>query len=227
MSKRIIVVTEGQSETNFIKTVLSEHFARKDIYLEPRTIVTSIDKRSGKVFKGGLSSFDKLLVTLTPAIKQAMKSPDCYVTTMIDFYKLPSDTPGFDKVNEIQSPYEKVQFIENEIKNSLKLEKDIFIPYIQLHEFEALLFSDISLLKDSYFEDKYDISPLLKCAEEISNPEMIDNGEDTAPSKRILKCIPCYNKPVAGVSVCSKIGVDKMRSKCSHFDEWLVKLENV
>jgi hypothetical protein len=60
-----------------------------------------------------------------------------------------------------------------------------------------------------------------------SNPELINDGAETAPSKRLLKAIPEYDKPTGGVSVVEKIGLYTLRNKCRHFTEWLTKLERL
>ena len=59
------------------------------------------------------------------------------------------------------------------------------------------------------------------------NPELINQGHETAPSKRILKEIPEYDKVTSGVSVAECIGLDTLRQKCAHFDQWLTKLERL
>ena len=63
------------------------------------------------------------------------------------------------------------------------------------------------------------------------NPELINNSPETAPSKRIIKAIEGdkkthynYNKPKTGKIVTKYIGIDELRSKCKHFDEWIEKL---
>ena len=62
---------------------------------------------------------------------------------------------------------------------------------------------------------------------QAENPELIDDGPETAPSKRILEEIPEYDKVAAGVSVVGKIGLPVLRQKCAHFNGWLTKLEQL
>ncbi len=99
-----------------------------------------------------------------------------------------------------------------------------FIPYIQLHEFEALILSDPNSLNCEYLEHAKPISNLIAMVDE-KNPELINDGVQTAPSKRILEEIPEYNKVTAGVTVTRAIGLKKLRERCPHFDEWLTLLE--
>lgn len=222
--KRIFVVTEGQSETNFVKRVLSPYFYSFEKILIPTTVVTKRDERNGTVHKGGMTSYSKALSTIRKDLELTQQS-DTFVTTMFDLYALPSDTPGKMEASKYTDPYQQVSFIEQKILENESLAKKVYFPYIQLHEFEALLFTDLDALADEYFE--YDIAPLRKCLENKRNPELINDGTETAPSKRILECIPDYDKATAGVSVLEKIGVEKLCQKCRHFGEWISKLQSL
>ena len=101
-----------------------------------------------------------------------------------------------------------------------------FIPYIQLHEFEALILSNPAKLNHDYLEYERPITELTKSIEGM-NPELINDDPNTAPSKRILSCIPEYNKTVAGVAIAELIGLPILREKCRHFNDWLTQLEEL
>lgn len=58
-----------------------------------------------------------------------------------------------------------------------------------------------------------------------SNPELINDGMETVPSKRIINCISCFDKANIGVDVLGKIGVDNIARKCRHFSEWMKCIE--
>ena len=138
---------------------------------------------------------------------------------MFDLYALPNDTPGKNEADKVLDPYQKVSCIEKAMIASENLSKPVYHPYIQLHEFEALLFSDLNLLAEQYFE--YDIQPLRDCLCKKRNPELINDGVNTAPSKRIINCIPNYDKATDGVSVLEKIGINNLCQSCKHFSEWI------
>jgi hypothetical protein len=222
--KNIFIIAEGPSEEKFAKKILVPHFLDFDKNIIPITVLTKKDNRHGKMFKGGISTYGKLEGTLCPKLKQAAASRDSYVTTMIDFYALPTDTPGYDDSMKYVSVYDKVKIIEAAISEKEGY-KQIFLPYIQLHEFEALLFTDVEQLLTEYFD--YNIDELRQALVTQPNPELINNSFDTAPSKRILKAIPIYDKTVAGVEVLRKIGLDQIRQKCEHFNAWITRLEQL
>ena len=223
--KRIYVVTEGQAETMFVKHVLYPFFYEYEKEVIPTTVLTKTDESRGRMYKGGISCFSKADKTIKLDIGYAIKDTDVFVTTMFDFYGLPKDTPGFEVAMQKKDPYEKVANIESAMQDFEKPIRPFYFPYIQLHEFEALIFSDIQRLEEEYFD--FDLKPLKDCMRHNPNPELINNGLKTAPSKRIISCIPTYDKVASGVAVLRKIGVERLCQKCKHFSEWIEKLKSL
>ncbi|MBQ0166909.1 MAG: DUF4276 family protein [Treponema sp.] len=221
---KIDVICEGQSEAEFIKQVLQPAFDNTFYRFIPQTVVTSTDKRKGRVYKGGVSSFSKVEKDISNAMA-SVKAKNAFVTTMFDFYALPSDTPGFEEAKKLGSVYDKVACIENAMK--VRFNAECFIPYIQIHELETFQFADLNQLKTIYFEYQDKFGPLEKCVKEFSNIEMINNGPETAPSKRILECIPDYDKVLLGIEAMRAIDFSVLRKKCSHFNEWITQLEQL
>lgn len=220
--KKIFVVTEGQSETNFVNKVMVPYFADRCILI-PNTVVTKTDNRHGKTYKGGVANYDQIRNTLLKTLASSSKSKNSYVTTMFDFYRLPVDVPGVADAKNVNDPYEKVDLIEREILKAEACDGKFFFPYIELHEFEAMLFTDVTKLEEAYFE--YDLTALKECVKSESNPELINDGAETAPSKRILNCINCFDKANVGVDVLEKIGIENIAGKCRHFSEWIKHIE--
>lgn len=220
--KKIFIVTEGQSETNFVKKVMVPYFADRCILI-PNTVITKTDNRRGRTYKGGVVNYSQIRNTLSKTLAVSSKDKDAFVTTMFDFYRLPTDVPGVMDSEKICDPYEKVELIERGILNSEGYDGKFFFPYIELHEFEAMLFTDITKLKEAYFE--YDLTALEECIKVQSNPELINNGEETAPSKRILNYIDCFDKANVGVDVLGKMGIENIAEKCRHFSEWMNRIE--
>jgi uncharacterized protein YbcV (DUF1398 family) len=101
-----------------------------------------------------------------------------------------------------------------------------------LHEFETLLLSDLNKFQEYYIdEDDIDqkILALKNDIKEHDNIELINESENTAPSKRIEKFFNqyCYEKATAGIYIASEIGLDKIREKCQHFNDWIKKMESL
>ena len=222
ITPKIYIITEGQTETAFVNRVLKPYF--KDKYFFPIMVETKVDKRVGKVFKGGVSNFQKKKNTIIKTIKSAEKDKNSYITTMFDFYAIPSDTPGLSQISTVRNPYDKVKKIEDAIFTEFSSFYRFF-PYIQLHEFETLLYSDLTILEEECFDS--DISKLKEEVKMYTNPELINNSPETAPSKRIIRYIHGYDKVKNGVNVVNKIGIDKLCKQCRHFSEWIDKINKI
>jgi len=92
-----------------------------------------------------------------------------------------------------------VEFLEEAFAEDIADRR--FVPYIQLHEFEAYLFSDPTWFK--YFYDHHEdrISALKAIADGYATPELIDDGKHSAPSKRIIAVLPDYEDAKAAVGL--------------------------
>ena len=102
-----------------------------------------------------------------------------------------------------------------------------FIPYLQLHEFEALLFANVAKLDEavSALLGRSRLDALHRILDECGGPEEIDEGAETAPSKRLKQLYPTYDKRLFGELVAEQTGIDAIRAACPHFDAWLRRLE--
>ena len=221
-------IVEGTSEEVFVNDVLVQHFAALGIYVSCRKIATGWDSRNGKPAKGGLLKYSKLKADITNWIVADRGRADVWYTTMIDLYAFPKDSssPYNTNIQNTPDPYQKIQALETEI--GLDINCTNFIPYVQLHEFEAFIMVDVNRLKIMYPDGQANINRLKS---EIGGlePELINDSYQTAPSKRIIKYFPEYEgqKAQVGPLVAEDIGMDKLRMGCPHFNEWISKLENI
>ncbi len=217
---RVYVVCEGQTEETFIKEVLYDLFLAKSIYLQPVLI--------GKPgHKGGNFTFERLLTDIKPLL---LGDPASYCTTLFDFYGLPNNFPGKDTAQTMTNSKDKATCITQALIESLR-ETTInpeslrrFIPYIQMYEFEGLLFSDCRSLASAIGQ------PKMRCdfqniRDKFLSPEDINDSYMTAPSKRICKLYPGYDKPIHGSLASLEIGIDTIRKECTLFDQWLQQIE--
>lgn len=222
----INILCEGQTEERFVKEVLKPYFKDSGMVLKHRLLFTSRKKNA----QGGMLSYSQAKRDLQIWIKEneGRSSETHYYTTMFDYYALPDDFPGYDDAQSCADPYDKVKKIEDEFSKDMSVPN--FIPYIQLHEFEALCFCDISQMVSLYPKEEKSIRMLQRVLEQYDgNPELIDNSPQTAPSKRIIDAVEKhrlhhYNKPQSGVAVAKNIGIDKLMDTCRHFREWIERL---
>ena len=101
-----------------------------------------------------------------------------------------------------------------------------FVPYVMMHEFEAMLFSDCDGFASGI--GRSDLAPKFQeIRDAFGTPEEIDDSPDTAPSKRVQKLVPGYQKPLMGTLAAIEIGLEAIRAACPHFRGWLERLERL
>jgi hypothetical protein len=145
------------------------------------------------------------------------------VTTMIDYYGLPKSFPKRADP-EGNTPLARVQSVETAIDGDISNPR--FKSYLSLHEFEALLFSSPPTIASAFARSDL-LSDLQKIRDSFSTPEEINEGNDTAPSKRLRELYPRYGKPFFGSLIAIRIGLETIRQACSHFNSWVSLLEQV
>jgi hypothetical protein len=216
---RIHIICEGQTEELFVNELLTPSFYAKGFDLRPSLI--------GKPgHKGGKISFEKLFLDVR---KRLLSDPSAYCTTFFDYYGLPPQFPGKETLNNQYSVTKKSKRVTKELSKAIKekLGDDAvrrFIPYVQMYEFEALLFSDPVVLSTSI--ERQELKKYFQSIkDQFTTPEEINDNPNTAPSKRILKRISDYEKPIMGCIAALEIGLKTMRNECKLFDSWLNKLE--
>ena len=217
---RVNVVVEGQAEETFVKESLAKYLGGLDVGLTPRRV--EFGRKKGRIYRGGLIEYAKLKKDVTNWLKQ---DADAQVTTMVDLYALPPEFPGRAEAARIIDPFDRVAFLEAAFAADIGSSR--FIPYIQLHEFEALVFTRIEKLADYYPDHTAGVEKLVAVAAKYATPELINDGRTTAPSKRILAEIKGYDKVIAGSLVTLDAELPSIRQRCPHFNEWVGKLEKL
>jgi hypothetical protein len=222
---RLNLIVEGQTEQVFAQKVLQPHLAPRRVYLsKPR--LTAFSKSKGMVRRGGARKY----VTLRNDILRWLsedRHADVRFSTMIDLYQLPRDFPEYDDAKKLADPYQRVAKLEQAFQDDIGDRR--FIAHLQLHEFEALLLSEPGRFIDYYPDNQREVESLGQLVERFRNPEWIDDGEQTAPSKRIADLFPQYPgvKRTAGPIIAAEIGLQTMRAKCPHFNQWVTNLEGL
>lgn len=211
--KTVIIICEGPTEEVFCRNLLSQYL-QNSCRIEIRLL-------------GGNCNWQRIRDMAEKALKQ---QKNALVTTFFDYYgvktkKFPNwkETVGINKANV----RERIEILENgmleEIDSNLRYR---FIPYVQvqLHEFEALLFNNIEVFDEMFEFEQYDRAELLNVFNEFPDPEMIDQGTETSPSHRLIKIIPAYRKVIQGNAIAEKIGIEQIRQKNKHFNDWIEQL---
>lgn len=214
--KRLIVICEGPTEQEFCNVVLAPHLERFDI-----EVFAPVVKKSN----GGIVPWNSLRIQ----IMNHLHENGTFVTMLIDYYGIKNHYkfPGWEKSLGIVNKQERIHFLIEKMKEDISEEMRYrFIPYIQLHEFEGLLFSDIMAFKECFDEGEANLNDIESAMAQFDTPEDINNSPTTAPSKRLIAAIPGYNKIVYGSILAELIGIEKIKSRCPLFREWIDTLEN-
>lgn len=217
--KRIHILVEGQTEETFVRDLLVPYLEARGVYLS--VILASTRRvRSGHKFKGGVTKYSHVKRDLLSLLGGGGVVG---VTTMIDYYGLPDDFPGFH-TRLTGNCYHRVQHMEDAFYQDIAHER--FKPFLTLHEFEALLFSDTGAFSVVVDQER----PVLRLARvrsQFGSPEEINEGPNTNPAARIRDNIPNYQKLFHGILVAKRIGLTTILQECRHFREWVEWLENV
>ncbi len=213
---RVYILVEGQTEEAFLNEVMVQPYAAKGVYL------TSIVVNTSASHKGGLSSYSKVKPQIEKLCKQ---DAHAYVSTFFDYYALPKDFPGHANLNSlgVTTGMAKVTYLEQQLGAAITCRN--FIPNLTLHEFEALLLTNVDAFAEWTDADEA-LEPLRK-VRATTAPEDINNNYLTAPSKRILSAMPEYQKTLHGPLIASAIGLEVIRDACPHFNAWLKKLDSL
>ncbi|HQP99646.1 MAG TPA: DUF4276 family protein [bacterium] len=224
MIARLQFIVEGQTEEAFVEQVLIPHLWSRSVYGVVGGVETS--RKLGKKQSGGITRYVQAKKHICNWMSED-QNRNAFFTTMFDLYALPTDFPNYGQARKQSDPYQRVKMLEDALSRDAGNRR--LIPYIQLHEFEALLLAEPQKLDWQFINHEKAIGNLVQMVSEFDSPEMIDDDEETAPSKRIIQEIPEYKgrKESAGPLVAAKIGLDTLRSKCPHFNEWLNKIERL
>jgi hypothetical protein len=206
--RRVLILTEGQTEEGFIKRVIQPYLWQKDISLEPK-IVTTKRVIGGADRKGG-GDASKILADIRRLLGD---SNAVAVTTFFDFYGFPASLPN-TPANAYRDIDLLTQAVEQEVSNIR------FKAYLQRHEFEAFLFVDPQTTAEVAMQPSQ-AKELLRQRNLFSNVEDINLDPTLAPSKRITSALGRYSKPLTGSLVTQRVGVDRLRAECPRFAIWL------
>ena len=214
---RLNITAEGETEKRFSSDVLRPHLAAFGVAVYTRCLKTS------SVQRGGYTTYAKARNDIQQWLVQELEA---WHTTMIDLYGLQNDFPGH-AASLLMQPDPKVIHLEQQF--AADIANAHFLPYIQLHELEALLYVDPTKMYQVLSMDRKSLSPTYfsTIRANYQSPEHINDSPQTAPSRRILSVCPTYDKVTEGLLILEDIGLATIRASCPHFNNWLTKLEQL
>ena len=223
---RLYLFAEGRTEQTFADTVLKPYLAEYGVFMSKPVLIAHAHKKH-RTHRGGGRNFQAMQKDIVRFLKQD-SAEDAFFTSMIDLYALHKGFPGVGEAEQYRNnPYRRVEILEESWARETNDPR--FMPHIQLHEYEAYLFSEASVLSHYYENEGKAIRRLEEIADGFDSPERIDDGPGTAPSKRLIAYLPRYesDKSTVGVRAAERIGLPRIRCRCPHFDRWIDRLQNL
>jgi hypothetical protein len=150
---------------------------------------------------------------------------------MVDYYGLPQTWPGRERSRSLRSIEDKAKCVQDAARDEVFAEMGAsfnaarFVPFVVMHEFEGLLFSDCGSFSRGISRPDLE-GGFQQIRDRFNTPEEINDSPVTAPSKRVGDLVPGYEKPLLGVLAVLEIGLSRIRAECPHFDGWLRELES-
>ena len=226
---RLLVHVEGQTEETFVNEVLAPHLYRFGMTSVSARLMGNARQRSRR---GGVRAWREVQRDI---VRHLTNDQECIATTMVDYYGMPMAGrrawPGRSEAAARDFRH-KASTIEDGLSAAIRqtmghgFEEGRFIPYVMMHEFEAMLFSDCESFGEGIGHPE--LAPRFQeIRGQFTSPEEIDDSPDTAPSCRIVELVPGYQKPLMGNLAALEIGLDTIRTECPIFQTWLERLEGI
>lgn len=217
---RLLMLVEGQSEEIFVKQTLTPFLKERGVYVQPPIVLWTKRIPSGGGFRGGVSNWNQIRKNLTPLTYDT----DAWITTLLDFYGLPEDFPGYQEARGPGDPREHVVRLQDRLATEMNHSR--LIPFFALHEFEAWLFCSPNVVAE-HFGHAGLVDKVRQAVAHAGEPELINHGEDTHPKARLQSMGVGYKETSDGPSIAAKTGISAIRTACPHFAGWITRLEQL
>lgn len=196
---RLGISVEGPTEREFVSRVLGPHLSQFNVWTRA-------------VDMGGNVSLDKIR-----GILPALLGNFDHVSTLYDFY-------GFKRRGGLT-----VDGLQMAISEQVTEERrHRLIPYVQLHEFEALLFAVPEYTVSALGGSDNHLSILREAVNSCGSPEAVNDSPQTSPSHRLLSIFgSAFDKKLHGPQIILTAGLAAVRAECPRFDSWIASLQQL
>ena len=225
---RLLIHVEGETEESFVNELLAPHLEALGYSKVSARLLGNSRQRERR---GGIRAW---LSVRRDILNHLREDPSSLASTMVDYYALPKSGtrawPGRDAAGKQRFPHNGRTVQAALLADVCEqmgdgFDPSRFVPYVMIHEFEALLFSDCGRFAEGIARS--DLAPRLQAIRDaFASPEEIDDSPLTAPSKRIAGLLPGYEKPLFGTLAALSVGLASIRGACPHFESWIRELED-
>lgn len=224
---RLFIHVEGETEETFVNEALAPHLYSFGYQKISARLLGNSRNRDRR---GGIKGWHSVRNDIIDHLKE---DPACLATTMVDYYALPKTGQGAwpgraeaaqrafpDKAPMVQAAL--LADVCAELGDNFNPRR--FVPYVMMHEFEGLLFSDCTRFANSIGRPEL-AGQFQAIRNAFATPEEINDSPLTAPSKRVEGLVAGYEKPLLGALAVLGIGLETIRQECPHFRAWIGQLE--
>jgi hypothetical protein len=222
---RLLVHVEGETEETFVNELLAPYLLTLGFSRVGARLLGNARQRDRR---GGIRGWSTVR---TDILRHLKEDHGAVSTLLVDYYALPKSGtrawPG--RAQAASRPFsQKAMTVQNalvaDLTTHLGYSPQRFVPFVIMHEFEGLLFSNCAAFAAGI--GMASLAPAFQqIRDQFSSPEQINDSPDTAPSKRVLALMPRYAKPLHGTLAAMEIGLDAIRSECPNFAHWLARLK--
>lgn len=227
---RLLVHVEGQTEESFVNEILRDYLVGIGYESVSARIMGNARLRR---HRGGIRPWPSARRDILNHLRQDVT---CIVTTMVDYYALPQDGdgawPGRAGAAGLANSGDRASHVENSVLAEVvsemgsSFDSSRFVPFVIVHEFEGVLFSDCGAFARAIGRE--DLSSLFQAIRDgFPTPEDINDSPITCPSSRVRGLVAEYEKPLFGTLAVLEIGISKIRQECPHLNSWLETLEGI
>jgi hypothetical protein len=222
---RLLIHVEGETEESFVNELLAPHLHEHGFTKVGARLPGNARMRQRR---GGVRSWHAVKKDI---VRHLSEDKGAVAATFVDFYALPASGEGAWPGRSAASAaafIAKAGLVEQallaDVEGSASSAVGRFLPYVVMHEFEGLLFSDPTSLGKAIGREDL-TAHFQEIRDGFASPEEINDSPLTAPSKRLSAVVPRYQKPLFGTIAALEIGLDRMRAECPLFDRWVTRLE--
>ena len=212
--RQVVILVEGQTEETLVKEILGPAASKCGTYVTPVVVTTSATP-TGAHHGGGLWKH------YHAKLQALLRAPHWHrVGLLLDYYQYPKGAPG----REVATPSESLDSAGRQSALMAALSAEYpdprFHPLVVLHEIEALVLAAIDAGQGNELLPKQGLADLRQAITRAGGPERVNDGPDTAPSKRLEEADPSYMKTVTGPLLVSEAGLPAVLERCPTFKAW-------
>lgn len=204
----VFLLVEGQTEKALADMILAPAAAKQDVVLKTKTVITSATLSGSHRGEEGWKNYDTVLRGLL------RNSHFRRIGLLIDYHQYPSGAPGPNAEGHGVHQEKLIDTLRAQYRDPR------FRPLVVLHEIEALVLAAVDAGHGDKAIKRQELAALRRAITAAGGPEFVNNGTDTAPSKRLMKADPHYIKDVTGPDLVAQAGLDAILERCPTFAAW-------